>query len=601
MPPPTASEKNHVTYMHTVSEAGRLLPSSSRWNSIALDFNLTPKSSASYESIPSQYPKSVDCNLVITDKKHFHIFITVTVAIFFAIIAVALLVHFLPQKHKHQDSSTNLKLAINQALTFYDAQKSGNYPKNSPVKYRGDSGLNDGNQAKTNLIGGYYDSGNNIKFTFTTAYTMTLLSWSAMEYQTKYADIDELDHVKDIIRWGTDYLLKAFIPPNGSNHTMYSQVGSTTSTNNEQNDISCWQRPEDMSYARPVSVCDGSATDLAAEIVAALSASSMVFKEDKDYSGKLVLAAERLYEIVTREDPKKQGTYTSVDACGKQARMLYNSTSYKDELAWGATWLFLATKETRYLANATEFFLSAKSDETNLDKEVFYWNNKLNAVAVLLSGIRYFQDPGFPYEDVLKLSSNSTHSLMCSYVFKKYMSRTPGGLVIPKPDNGPLLQYAATASFLSKLYSDYIDHLKISGASCETDEFSVAMLRDFAISQVNYIVGKNPMKMSYLVGYGDKFPVHVHHRSASIPWDKRTYNCDNGRTWLNSKNPNPQILLGAMVGGPDTNDNFVDQRSNQRFNEPTIASNAGLVAALVALQDLPNNSDGLKNSLWEWT
>jgi hypothetical protein len=56
-----------------------------------------------------------------------------------------------------------------------------------------------------------------------------------------------------------------------------------------------------------------------------------------------------------------------------------------------------------------------------------------------------------------------------------------------------------------------------------------------------------------------------------------------------------------MVGGPDTNDNFVDQRSNQRFNEPTIASNAGLVAALVALQDLPNNSDGLKNSLWEWT
>jgi endoglucanase len=127
MPPPTASEKNHVTYMHTVSETGRLLPSSSRWNSIALDFNLTPKSSASYESIPSQYPKSVDYNLVITDKKHFHIFITVTVAIFFTIIAVALLVHFLPQKHKPQDSSTNLKLAINQALTFYDAQKCTTY------------------------------------------------------------------------------------------------------------------------------------------------------------------------------------------------------------------------------------------------------------------------------------------------------------------------------------------------------------------------------------------------------------------------------------------------------------------------------------------
>nr|AAQ63883.1 cellulase [Medicago truncatula] len=600
MPPKLESEKNPVRYMHTVSEAGRLLPSSSRWNAIALDFNLTPKFSASYESIPSQYPKSVDCNLVITDKKYFHIFIFVIVAIFFAVVAVALLVHFLPQKHKHQDSSIDLKLAINQALTFYDAQKSGNYPRNSPVKYRGDSGLKDGNSAKTNLIGGYYDSGNNIKFTFTTAYTMTLLSWTAMEYQSKYADIDELDHVRDIIRWGTDYLHEVFIPPNGSNLTLYSQVGSTISTNHEPNDISCWQRPEDMSYGRPVSVCDGSATDLAGEIVAALSAASMVFEEDKEYSGKLVQAAESLYEVVTKEDPKKQGTYTAVDACGKQARMLYNSTSYKDELAWGATWLFLATKNTDYLANATQFFLSAKKDETNLDKGVFYWNNKLSAVAVLLTGIRYFRDPGFPYEDVLKFSSNSTHSLMCSYLFKKYMSRTPGGLVIPKPDNGPLLQYAVTASFLSKLYSDYIDHLKISGASCETDTFSVSMLRDFSSSQVNYILGQNPMKMSYLVGYGDKFPVQVHHRSASIPWDKRLYNCDDGKTWLNSKNPNPQVLLGAMVGGPDTNDHFTDQRSNKRFTEPTISSNAGLVSALIALQDPSNNSHDLKNSLWEW-
>lgn len=137
-----------------------------------------------------------------------------------------------------------------------------------------------------------------------------------------------------------------------------------------------------MKYERLVSTCDGSASDLAGEIVAALSAASMVFKEDQDYSRKLIQAAENLYEAVTKEDPKKQGTYTNVDACGKQARMLYNSTSHKDELAWGATWLFLATEETDYLANATALFLSAKADETNFNKEVFDWNNKLNAIAV---------------------------------------------------------------------------------------------------------------------------------------------------------------------------------------------------------------------------
>lgn len=98
------------------------------------------------------------------------------------------------------------------------------------MKFRGDSGLHDGDSVKTNLTGGFYDSGNNIKFTFTTAYTITLLSWTVTEYQNKYADIGELDHVRDIIRWGSDYLLKVFIPPDskaGSNLTLYSQASYT--------------------------------------------------------------------------------------------------------------------------------------------------------------------------------------------------------------------------------------------------------------------------------------------------------------------------------------------------------------------------------------
>lgn len=108
----------------TASETGRLIHSSNHWNSIELPLKSSSSSAAAaYESIPSQFSKSVDCNLVITDKNHFHRFIFASLAIIFAIIAVSLLVHFLPQKHKHQGSSINLKLAINQALTFYDAQK----------------------------------------------------------------------------------------------------------------------------------------------------------------------------------------------------------------------------------------------------------------------------------------------------------------------------------------------------------------------------------------------------------------------------------------------------------------------------------------------
>jgi hypothetical protein len=35
---------------------------------------------------------------------------------------------------------------------------------------------------QVNLTGGYYDAGDNVKFGFPMAFTVTLLSWSAMEY-----------------------------------------------------------------------------------------------------------------------------------------------------------------------------------------------------------------------------------------------------------------------------------------------------------------------------------------------------------------------------------------------------------------------------------
>lgn len=61
-----------------------------------------------------------------------------------------------------------------------------------------------------------------------------------------------------------------------------------------------------------------------------------------------------------------------------------------------------------------------------------------------------------------------------------------GGLIFLKPDDyGGALQFAATASFLSKLYSDYLSLLQRSGGSCGNGGFSRAMLRRFAMSQVS--------------------------------------------------------------------------------------------------------------------
>lgn len=59
-----------------------------------------------------------------------------------------------------------------------------------------------------------------------------------------------------------------------------------------------------------------------------------------------------------------------------------------------------------------------------------------------------------------------------------------GGLILLRPDSGETLQFAATASFLSKLYSDYLDLIRRSGVSCHSGSFSLEMLRSFSSSQV---------------------------------------------------------------------------------------------------------------------
>ena len=45
---------------------------------------------------------------------------------------------------------------------------------------------------------------------FLGSFAMTMLSGSVIEYSAKYEATGELNHIKEIIKWGTDYLLKTF-------------------------------------------------------------------------------------------------------------------------------------------------------------------------------------------------------------------------------------------------------------------------------------------------------------------------------------------------------------------------------------------------------
>lgn len=107
------------------------------------------------------------------------------------------------------------------------------------------------------------------------------------------------------------------------------------------------------------------------------------------------------------------------------------------------------------------------------------------------------------------------------------------------------------------------------------------------------MLGNNPMKMSYMVGFGSKYPLQLHHRGASLPSCQvhpAKVGCNDGySTWYSSTKPNPNTHVGAIVGGPDSNDQFNDLRSDYSHLEPTTYMNAAFVGSVAAL--LGGNGD----------
>lgn len=173
---------------------------------------------------------------------------------------------------------------------------------------------------QVDLVGGYYDAGDNMKFGLPMAFTTTMLAWSIIEFGGFMQS--ELGNAKAALRWGSDYLLKAATATPG---TLYVQVRSSRvrlrvsdhhfcsmhvsvqlqftnlllfpnlkQVGEANSDHQCWERPEDMDTSRGVYKVSAQnpGSDVAAETAAALAAASIVFQDSEpSYSQKLLQTA----------------------------------------------------------------------------------------------------------------------------------------------------------------------------------------------------------------------------------------------------------------------------------------------------------------------
>ncbi|GFZ16446.1 glycosyl hydrolase 9B15 [Actinidia rufa] len=457
-------------------------------------------------------------------------------------------------------------LAAKQSC-FFEGQRSGILPDTQRVKWRGDSALSDGKPDNVRLVGGYYDAGDNVKFGWPMAFSVSLLSWAAVENQKAISSVCQMEYLRSAIRWGADFILAAHTSPT----TLYTQVGDGNQ------DHQCWERPEDMDTPRTLYKINSSSpgTEAAAEAAAALSAASIVFQGvDSNYSSNLLNHSKSLFEFAD----KYRGSYQA------SCPFYCSYSGYQDELLWAAAWLYKASGQTSYLN-----YVSSNQGWSQAVSE-FSWDNKFVGAQTLLA--KEFYSGKWNLEKFKR----DADSFVCAVMpgsSSVQIHTTPGGLLYTRDSSN--LQYVTTASMVLLTYSKILSAAKIGGVQCGSAHFSASQIKAFAKTQVDYILGNNPNKISYMVGFGSKYPTQLHHRGSSLPSIKfhpAEIKCNDGySTWYFSANPNPNTHVGAIVGGPDSSDRFNDLRSDYSHLEPTTYLNAGFVGSVAALLGETSNVD----------
>jgi endoglucanase len=437
----------------------------------------------------------------------------------------------------------NYAEALQKSLFFYDSQRSGVLPKDFRVSWRGDSAVGDGLDEGIDLTGGWYDAGDHVKFGFPAASTATLLAWSLIENRSAYKTHGQELFALENLKWINDFFIKA----HPTRHVLWGQVGEGGA------DHGFWGPAEVMPMVRKSFKIDPSCpgSDLAGETAASMAAAALVFKEnDQEYSKQLIRHSEELYEFADRF----RGLYSD---CIRDAGGYYRSTGYQDELIWGALWLYQATGKTSYLTKAESMFDQLKQNGEYPYKWTHAWDDKTYGSYILMDQIT--GNPKY------RAAAEKWLDYWTVGVPEGRVRYTPGGLAWL--DMWGSLRYSANTSMLALIYSKYLK---------DKEPTQAARYWSFGKSQIDYMLGNNPAHTSYVIGMGDRFPQNPHHRGAHGSW--------SNNIGLPAKNRH--ILYGALVGGPDLEDRYQDDRSDYVKNEVALDYNGGFQGALAALADV---------------
>ena len=435
----------------------------------------------------------------------------------------------------------NYAEALQKSLYFYECQQAGPLPEWNRVEWKADSTMTD------EVLGGWYDAGDHVKFNLPMAYSASMLAWGLYQYPDGVEKCGEMTNYVNNLEFVLDYLAEC----DRGDEVVY-QIGNGTIDHTWWGPVELIQygmQDSGTSYdsARAILVSSDGCSAVFGEMAAALAAGSCALKDRIDQSkiDDYIAHAENIFKLA--DASKSNDVYNDSNASG-----FYRSSHFYDELFYAANWLYIATGEQSYLDKA-------KSYIPNLDKELgsdelkYTWCQCWDDVmqgGMLLYAINTNDD--FYINRVEKHVNYWTNTI----------KKVDGALGYC--DTWGCARYAETAGF-------------IAAVACDTvlaDKNNSDYVK-FYETQMNYVLGDNADGQSFVVGYGEKSPKNPHHRTAHGSW----------KNDLAIPDTNRHILYGALVGGPNQDGSYEDDRQNYINNEVATDYNAGFTALLCKMVD----------------
>jgi len=488
-------------------------------------------------------------------------------------------------KVDYEETENNWAKLLQHSIYFYDANMCGtDVSENNLLPWRGDCHVYDAklpmDTEYTNMsasfieknkdildpdgdgfidvAGGFHDAGDHVKFGLPEAYAGAAVSWGYYEFRDSYHKTGQADHIETICRYFADYFMKCtFRDKSGDVVAFCYQVGDGDI------DHKYWQSPEIDAMARPAffATSELPTTDDVSLSAACLAINYYNFLEtDPEYAEKCLDTAKALFAFAAKNE-KKVGD----SADGPKA--YYTSSKWEDDFSFAACWLYLITKDHWYLEQCLQYV-----DYYAPPGYILCWNDMWNGVGTLLGRIQdeypevceEYREVGGrnPYEEIdfWYMQAKALDGVMVG----------KGGTITPAGyfwlNTWGSARYNTAAQFTALVYDKYNN----GKDKCDTSKKDYAF-SDWALGQMEYIIGDNPIGRCYVVGYSENAAKYPHHRAAS------------GLTMAEDTAEHKHVLYGALVGGPDTDDLHNDVTKDWIYNEVTIDYNAAFVGAAAGL------------------